>query len=582
MVTKNRPSTIAELTQLVKAISGAVIVVGAATLVYLWYTAEPTLVQLERSQASSNVRLYVGWALTALALIALGSGVAWLVFAVVANIRKRMLASKIVDGRLIDNYSTRDAYGHKHQFTSVVDMDKMLNPTVRIDRNGTVNIDEYGAADVVLQANHSRQVNAERTRTSIATSQSKTAFVGGSSQRKGRGPNRNEMLAQAGYFDQQAEGQRIRNENALLQQQVLRNRLEAKPAPDHSGVTVEPITLEALPFSYALSNKDLNAVIVGQNQETGRPTKWDFTTLSHLRIHGSTNAGKSAMLKHLCAQLAFKGFALVFLDNSNMVDFRLFRYKAQLIDCKDSHVLLSALRHIWTIVEERERIIVDYAEQNPTIDGKYEDLPDNVKAQHPRMFVVLDEYADHVAEAADHGIDDDVMTLVGRLAAKARKCGIHLIFGDQKPDSAAWTTKVKQNVQAVLCAPMNSMIGTSVYGKALPKISTPFTFAFSDGDQLVKGFYDKQALADMYTQTKAKYGAMPTYIDVSGAVQQIEQKESIAHDDGLTAGVRDCVNRLIDDGYADNPNDISPKAISTRYGVSIGTVKRAKSYLKQI
>ncbi|MEM7124978.1 MAG: FtsK/SpoIIIE domain-containing protein [Chloroflexota bacterium] len=432
-------------------------------------------------------------------------------------------------------YVGRDQYGRKVVYETFHDLEKAIDPTTVFAKNGSVQVATHSQAESHVQSDHARQVTNNRHNAAVRLQKERTDFIKGSSSNRQNRPNRAELEDLAGVNEE-------KRRNIALKNQLIEERLAEKrrsvvqdTAPPKIQVPIEPMTL-----SEACRGVSENIVILGRNQHTGRPVRWEITHQSHLRIHGATNAGKSTMLRSICVYLVQKKHGLIFLDNSSGVDFRIFKNVAQLVDCKDPNLLLAALRKIWAEVEAREQLIVETVSEDD--DGKYENIPEAVRPQ--RIFVILDEYADHVAEAALYGLDEDVMALVDRLCAKARKTGIHLIFGDQKPTSDAWTTRIKENVQAVLCSKMSKHIASSVYGQPLPDIAGKHVFAYNDGDQLVKAPFEPAFIKAMREYHEGK--PSPVYINLTESVKLLSHYDAVATEAQTSPKLQKCLEYLKD------------------------------------
>ena len=492
----------------------------AAYLIIEWFKQPRTIEQIEAAQWRST---FIRWSLVTVAVF-LGLVITFHTF---IWLRKRWRESKYIypgqDGSLPivpTKYVGRDQYGHRVVYQTYHDLEKAVDPTTVFSMNGSVRVDSYASGDPATQQQIAQRVTDKRHNSAMLLQQQKTAFLNGArptgGKGRGRGPNRAELEHAAGVNDAKRRHYELKNQ---LIESRLNSQQQATKEADEDAPIITPMTLSE---ACRLSGK--NSVVLGRNQTTALPVFWEFQHLSHLRIHGATNGGKSTMLRAICVQLVQKQHGLIFLDNSSLVDFRIFENVAQLVDCKDSNLLLAALRKIWAEVEAREQLIIDTVAVDD--DGKYENIPENIRPK--RFFVILDEYADHVAEAVGVGLADEITALVDRLAAKARKTGIHLVFGDQKPTSEAWTTRLKENAQAVLCSKMSKAVAASVYGQPLPDITGKHVFAFNNGDKLVKAPFEPDFIKAMIKHNAHK--TMPVFIDLESDQRVADAVKEVAAD----------------------------------------------------
>jgi S-DNA-T family DNA segregation ATPase FtsK/SpoIIIE len=164
----------------------------------------------------------------------------------------------------------------------------------------------------------------------------------------------------------------------------------------------------------------------------------------HTLIAGTTGSGKSVLLQNLLLDIAAtnsSSLAKIFLVDPKMgVD-----YSA-----------IEALPHIQNgIISSQEDALSVLSDMVAEMDRRYEtfkgigrDLRAFIEKaaaakRLPVIFVVHDEFADWMM------IDEyreAVTSLVGRLGAKARGAGIHLIFAAQRPEASVMPMQLRSNL----------------------------------------------------------------------------------------------------------------------------------------
>ncbi len=164
----------------------------------------------------------------------------------------------------------------------------------------------------------------------------------------------------------------------------------------------------------------------------------------HTLIAGATGSGKSVLLQNLLLDIAATNssrLAYIYLIDPKMgVDYaaieRLSHVRGGVITEQDQ-----ALRILADMVAEMDR-------RYEMFRGKARDLQSfNAKVppaeRLPVIFVVHDEFADWMMT---EDYKENVTSLVGRLGAKARGAGIHLIFAAQRPEASVMPMQLRANL----------------------------------------------------------------------------------------------------------------------------------------
>jgi len=77
----------------------------------------------------------------------------------------------------------------------------------------------------------------------------------------------------------------------------------------------------------------------------------------------------------------------------------------------------------------------------------------------PRIYIVHDELADYMI---DDDYRKDTGSLIARIAAKGRACGMHLILVTQRPDKHTIPGKIKANIANKICLRVSSKVNSNL------------------------------------------------------------------------------------------------------------------------
>jgi S-DNA-T family DNA segregation ATPase FtsK/SpoIIIE len=189
----------------------------------------------------------------------------------------------------------------------------------------------------------------------------------------------------------------------------------------------------------------------------GKPICADLTTMPHLLIAGTTNAGKSVCVNSILTSL---------LLNNTPSDLRLL-----LVDPK--RVELTGYNHIphllSPVVVDAEKVVGALQWVIREMDARYHKFSDagvrnitefnrrNTDEHLPYLVVVIDELADLMMMAPD-----ETERCITRLAQLARATGIHLIIATQRPSVDVLTGLIKANLPARIAFMVASGIDSRV------------------------------------------------------------------------------------------------------------------------
>ena len=597
VMNRNKPSIIKDFTNMLKwvVIAG---IVGTILWTYIEWKNRPAgsrVINLAKLERWEKFWDYAGWFGLVIAivvcLVLIGIAVLFLGW-VISKVRNWWLGSTLVDGKLIDNYSTVGEDGHIHQYTTLVDPEKMVNPATTIHRNGRVNVKDFGgSADPNQQAALARQVNQNRRQTELdrlaaqaaAASGGKVKFAGNT----GKAPTKAQLQQQDGLFTQQTR-------NAALDGQIKEQRLFNLLQRNKPKEEAPPIEWEFVPFGNAFAHvtNRKDAILVGQNQRNGGIALWRFENDASVRVLGEPGSGKSVMITQTIYQLARLGHSVIVMGSQTTADFDKFDTVAQLVDTDIPGMFAHTLSTVFD-GEYRRRIslIREYIPKD-SMDQKYSALPDNVRKANPRVFIVVDEFTTQLTSIAlkDSKEAEEIVNYVEQIAGNGRKVGIHLVLGDQLATVAdsPWSSRMKGTIPRVICGPIpKGAGGIAAYGSEFPSrldksrhemAWNVFTDDDPDGQRLV-GWFIQPEITDMVARTAS--WRMPVHVDLGDVVERNDVKEQVTSDEELGPAVKALVARLVDDGYT-STNQMPTKETAEEYEVSVGTMKRAKSHLRKL
>jgi DNA segregation ATPase FtsK/SpoIIIE, S-DNA-T family len=170
----------------------------------------------------------------------------------------------------------------------------------------------------------------------------------------------------------------------------------------------------------------------------------------HLLVAGTSGSGKSEWLRSAIAGLMFSNTAetlrLVLIDPKRTAFAELkgspYLHGPNGLVYPPEH---SAIEVLDSLIEEMERRYQLF-EQNVVVDlPEYQTKTGKVI---PRIVCVCDEYADLLV---DRAATKNVAAAIGRLGAKARAAGIHLIIATQYPDRKTVEGALKMNLGGRVC-----------------------------------------------------------------------------------------------------------------------------------
>lgn len=196
---------------------------------------------------------------------------------------------------------------------------------------------------------------------------------------------------------------------------------------------------------------------------TGEPIVIDVAKMPHMIIAGTTGSGKSvcinALINTILYQKGPKDVRLILVD-PKVVELAVYDGIPQLLTpvITEPKRAKKALDWLVNEMERRYAMLGRYGVRN--IVGLNEKIASGaIKGVEkvPYILLVMDEFADIIAML---GKEMDIA--IGRIAAKARAAGIHMILATQRPSSDVITGTLKSNLPGRIAFAVSSGINSRV------------------------------------------------------------------------------------------------------------------------
>lgn len=241
-------------------------------------------------------------------------------------------------------------------------------------------------------------------------------------------------------------------EDIALELQSDGVRIATVPGKSVIGVEVPNKKVTVVSLRSLIENREfINAkskitVCVGLTV-TGKPVYMDIDDMPHVLIAGQTKAGKSVAINCMLLSLLYRAtpdeVQLILIDPKRVelnIYSRLPHLVMPVID--DPQRAAAALNWAVAEMERRYSLLDKYGVRNR--EEYYELKAENPSLElMPQIVIVIDELADLMLQVREH-----VESLINRLAAMARACGIHLLIGTQRPSVDIITGLIKANIPA--------------------------------------------------------------------------------------------------------------------------------------
>ena len=236
------------------------------------------------------------------------------------------------------------------------------------------------------------------------------------------------------------------------------------PIPGTSRIGLEvpnsvlaPVGLKEVMSSDEFRNAKKNSISFALGKDmVGKPLVSDISKMPHLLVAGATGTGKSVFLNTLLISLMYKyspeELRLVLVD-PKLVEFSVYRGIPELLfgeiftEEKEASAMLD-----WMVEEMgrrynafRDAMVRDIDEYNAYVTA--------TKGKKMfRILILIDEFADLMAVSDKKHMD----VAIGRLAAKARSAGIHIILATQRPTTDIVDGSIKTNFPSRIVFKMSS------------------------------------------------------------------------------------------------------------------------------
>ena len=241
-------------------------------------------------------------------------------------------------------------------------------------------------------------------------------------------------------------------------------RIEAPiPGEDRVGIEVPNRKPAGISFrevfeSEAWKNSKAELPLLFGKDAAGRELVADLASMPHMLVAGATGQGKSVCLNSLINGLLMtrtpEQLKFIMVDPKS-VEFTAYAAIPHLLVpvITDNRKVVFSLR--WAVAEMEKRLklfararvrnIYDFNHRKTFTQTDMFGTEEAVKSDMPRtvpyIVIIIDEVADLMATSAK-----DVVPDIGRLTAKARAAGIHLILATQRPDAKVITGTIKANI----------------------------------------------------------------------------------------------------------------------------------------
>ena len=196
---------------------------------------------------------------------------------------------------------------------------------------------------------------------------------------------------------------------------------------------------------------------------TGEPILIDVAKMPHMIIAGTTGSGKSVCINSLINTIIYqkspKEVRLIMVD-PKVVELTVYDGIPHLL----TPVITEAKRAIkaldWLVMEMERRyaMLARYGVRNVAgLNEKIDEGKVTGVEKVPYILLIMDEFADIMAVV---GKEMDIA--IGRIAAKARAAGIHMILATQRPSNDVITGTLKSNLPGRIAFAVSSGINSRV------------------------------------------------------------------------------------------------------------------------
>lgn len=196
---------------------------------------------------------------------------------------------------------------------------------------------------------------------------------------------------------------------------------------------------------------------------TGEPILIDVAKMPHMIIAGTTGSGKSVCINSLINTIIYqkspKEVRLIMVD-PKVVELTVYDGIPHLLTpvITDAKRAIKALEWLVVEMERRYAMLARYGVRNVAgLNEKIDEGKVTGVEKVPYILLIMDEFADIMAVV---GKEMDIA--IGRIAAKARAAGIHMILATQRPSNDVITGTLKSNLPGRIAFAVSSGINSRV------------------------------------------------------------------------------------------------------------------------
>jgi hypothetical protein len=223
-------------------------------------------------------------------------------------------------------------------------------------------------------------------------------------------------------------------------------KLDDTPPPPTVLPQPEPARLPASPQQLvdAAGGPQPTRLAIGEDPVSGEIIAWNLELHPFARVHGATQSGKTSLARLIVAQAIRHGFEVVILDRRRGKDWGIFRNHAELVDARDSAVLVAALEEECIRYADRDALLGKHSAPNLAA------LAAATGQSYRRRLLVIEELGTQTlnAQAAGQKVFRPFIGNLRRLTAEAGATGIHGLYIDQIPDQ--WDKAVRYNASGAI------------------------------------------------------------------------------------------------------------------------------------
>ncbi len=268
---------------------------------------------------------------------------------------------------------------------------------------------------------------------------------------------------------------------------------------------------------------------------TGEPILIDVAKMPHMIIAGTTGSGKSVCINSLVNTIIYQKspqeVRLIMVD-PKVVELTVYDGIPHLLTpvITDAKRAIKALDWLVVEMERRYAMLAKYGVRNVAGLNEKIDAGEVTGVEKvPYILLIMDEFADIMAVV---GKEMDIA--IGRIAAKARAAGIHMILATQRPSNDVITGTLKSNLAGRIAFAVSSGINSRVIldeigaENLLGKGDMLLLDPSSMGTKRIQGAFMSDQEVDAVASFTRKNNSPAEFLDES----IFEEEEDFDDDDG--------------------------------------------------